>query len=321
MTVVESSIVSALQLAERHAGGKNIHSQTVTDTSGNELDYLRILHSDSFDIIVFSGSAMDSCSWTEVLAVMDYCVRPLGGLGGIWDDSLHLRVHSDYRNKLLPFYCDLINSVNPMDVESTVWDVIDSWAGIFGRIREPLSKEKQIGLFGELVILQKLVGQFGSSAANWWTGPDAAKHDFISNEWEIEVKSSIRPDPVAHIHPIHQLEPEPVDFYLLMIGLKKGNKTLPEMVEDTRNEISENVDKNKFNRSLKLVGYDDKHAHQYPDGYEVSTIRFLEIDDTTPVFRPSAITPGTIYEDVSWTLRESSLPFNDADDSFWSSLE
>jgi hypothetical protein len=321
MTVVESSIVGALKLAERHAGGGHLHSQTVTDTSGTEINYLRVLHSDSFDILVFAGSAMDSCSWTEVLAVMDYCVRPLGGLGGIWDDSLHLRVHSDYRNKLLPFYCDLINSVNPADVESTVWDIIDSWSDIFGRVGNPLSQEEQIGLFGELVILQKLVNQFGSSATNWWTGPDAEKHDFVSNQWEIEVKSSMRPDPVAHIHPIDQLEPEPVDFYLMMIGLKKGNKTLPEMIEDTRNEILENVDKNKFNRSLKLVGYDDEHAHQYPDGYEVSTIRFLEIDDSTPVFRPSAITPGTIYEDVSWTLRESSLPFNETDNSFWSSLE
>ena len=321
MTVVESSIVSALQLAERHAGGEHLHSQTVTDASGNEIDYLRVLHSDNFDILVFAGSAMDSCSWTEVLAVMDYCVRPLGGLGGIWDDSLHLRVHSDYRNKLLPFYCDLINSVNSADVESTVWDVIDSWDGIFGRVGEPLSQEEQIGLFGELVILQKLVNQFGSNAIKWWTGPDATKHDFISNKWELEVKSSIRSDPVAHIHPIDQLEPEPVDFYLLMIGLKKGNKTLPEMIESTRNEILESVDKNKFNRSLKLVGYDDEHAHQYPSGYDVSTIRFLEIDDTTPVFRPSAITPGIIYEDVRWTLRESSLQFNDIDDLFWSSLE
>ena len=264
MTVIGSSIVSALKLAEKHAGEKHLHSQTVTDSSGNKLDYLRVLHSDSFDILVFAGSAMDSCSWTEVLAVMGYCVRPLGGLGGIWDDSLHLRVHSDYRHKLLLFYCDLINSVNPTDVESTVWDVIDSWAEIFGRIGKPLSKEEQIGLFGELVILQKLVGQFGSSATNWWMGPDAAKHDFITNEWEIEVKSSLRLDPVAHIHPIDQLEPEPVDFYLLMIGLKQGNKTLPEMVEDTRGKILENVDKNKFNRSLKLVGYDDEHAHQYP---------------------------------------------------------
>lgn len=321
MTVIESSIVSALKLAERHAGGKNLHSQTVTDTSGGEIAHLRILHVDGHDILIFAGSTMDSCSWTEVLAAMDYCVRPLGGLGGFWNDSLHLRVHSEYRNKLLPFYRDLINSVDPMDVESTVWDVIDSWAEIFGRIREPLSKEEQIGLFGELVILQKLIDKFGSTATNWWTGPAATKHDFIANEWEIEVKSSLRLDPIAHIHPINQLEPEPVDFYLLMIGLKQGNKLLPEMIEDIRGKISENVDKNKFNRSLKLVGYDDEHAHQYPDGYEVSTIRFLEIDDATLVFRPSAITPGTIYEDIRWTLRESSLPFSDTDDSFWSSLE
>ena len=151
MTVRESSIVGALQLAQKHSGGGLLHSQTVTDTSGNELDYLRVLHSDSFDMLVFAGSAMDACSWTEVLAVKDYCVCPRGGLGGIWDDSLYLRVHSDYRNKLLPFYCDLINSVKPTDVESTVWGVIDSWAGIFGRIGDFLSLEEQMGLFGELV--------------------------------------------------------------------------------------------------------------------------------------------------------------------------
>ena len=119
--------------------------------------------------------------------------------------------------------------------------------------------------------------------------------DFISNEWKSRSNLQCGQTQLL-IHPIDQLEPEPVDFYLLMIGLKKGNKTLPEMVEDTRNEISENVDKNKFNRSLKLVGYDDEHAHQYPSGYQVSTIRFLEIVDTTPVLRPSAIIPGIIYE-------------------------
>ena len=65
----------------------------------------------------------------------------------------------------------------------------------------------------------------------------------------------------AGIYYIDQLEPEPVDFYLLMIGLKKGNKTLPEMIEGTRNEISESIDKNKFNRIR--INYETTFPYTY----------------------------------------------------------
>jgi len=322
MTVDSDALSTAIELAERNANQEAPWVQRIVDNEGVKVEHVLLSHEDGHDIIIFGASSMDECGWTPVLGVLDYSVGPLGSMGGIWDDSLHLRVPSVHRLRLLPFLHDLLNRVIPASVEASVWGIIEEWSELFDRIGSPLSIMEQRGLFGELVVLEKLLASHGSDAVGWWVGPRARRHDFISEKWEIEVKSSIRIDPVAHIHPIDQLEPTVLPFHLVMIGLNdSGSTSLSELVSRIEDSFTEPSTVTLFSDLLTAVGFSMSDTHHYPTRYDVTSMGYLPIDESTRILRPSSISPGTVYEDVRWTLRKSSLPFEEVSANYWSTLE
>lgn len=73
-------------------------------------------------------------------------------------------------------------------------DRLCMWQVLFERVpAEGLSKERQRGMLGELLIMEQLlVPILGSlAAAECWTGPDPAHQDFIRLGLAIEVKTSL----------------------------------------------------------------------------------------------------------------------------------
>ncbi len=78
---------------------------------------------------------------------------------------------------------------------SHVKKYIDDWLKFSSNKSNELSIEKQIGLIGELVILNNLLNLLpNTNQLNNWHGPDGAKIDFIfSNKFGLEVKSRIQP--------------------------------------------------------------------------------------------------------------------------------
>jgi hypothetical protein len=73
-------------------------------------------------------------------------------------------------------------------------DRLCMWQGLFERVpAEGLSEERQRGMLGELLVMERLlVPILGSlAAAECWTGPDPAHQDFIRSGLAIEVKTSL----------------------------------------------------------------------------------------------------------------------------------
>jgi hypothetical protein len=72
---------------------------------------------------------------------------------------------------------------------------IDDWLNFSKSILTEISIEKQIGLIGELVILNSLTKEIErTNQLNNWHGPEGAKIDFIfSEKFGLEVKSRIQP--------------------------------------------------------------------------------------------------------------------------------
>lgn len=318
MTIERIALFTALELAERNADPDNPRVQGIANSQGERIGHILLSHEDGFDIIIIGASSMDNCGWTEMLGVLDYSVKPLGAMGGIWEDALLLRTPAVHRPRLLPFFHDLVSRVSPSSVRESTWAIVDEWSELFNRIGSPLSIMEQRGLFGELLVLEKLVDTYGDQSVSWWVGPKAERHDFISDTWEIEVKSSIHLDPVAHIHPIDQLEPTALPLHLIMVGLdSSGSTSLSELVMRIEGLIDETASLALFRDLLGAVGFNVDEAHHYPTKYDASSIGYLSVDSSTPILRPSSISPGTVYEDVRWTLRKSSLPFIDVTESYW----
>lgn len=96
-----------------------------------------------------------------------------------------------------------------------------------------LSDERQIGLFGELWFLDRLIDTDGDAAVDAWVGPLRQAHDFRRGGEEFEVKTTATEARRHHIHGLGQLRPSP-DRSLTLVSIQiapagAGGATLPEM--------------------------------------------------------------------------------------------
>ncbi|MGW5850571.1 PD-(D/E)XK motif protein [Streptomyces sp. NPDC055254] len=95
----------------------------------------------------------------------------------------------------------------PENPVKAMYRVLDRWKDLFRPPGTPLGPDRLAGLFGELILLRRLLEQ-DSGAHRLWRGPEGHRHDFSAGNTAIEVKASSgdegrRP----RIHGLDQLEP------------------------------------------------------------------------------------------------------------------
>lgn len=128
-----------------------------------------------------------------------------------------------------------------------------------------ISKEKAIGLFGELWVLHALLEE-KSAGANTWIGASRESHDFRLGSLELEVKTTTSNVRRHSIHGLNQLSPTPGhDLELISIRISSsgsgGGRTMNSVVTDIRTILgSDDSSLRMFNRCLTAFGYDSEHA-------------------------------------------------------------
>jgi hypothetical protein len=66
-----------------------------------------------------------------------------------------------------------------------------SWQSAWKPLRQEMDKTVQVGLFGELLVLNTLmIPSIGSTAVDQWSGPDYERHDFAGDRLDLEVKTT-----------------------------------------------------------------------------------------------------------------------------------
>ncbi len=115
-----------------------------------------------------------------------------------------------------------------------VQDVLAEWRQLLSRASK-LGSAASVGLIGELEVLRAGLLAAGPSALDTWKGPLGAAHDFVTDKWAIEVKTSTaREGRLCEIHGLEQLEPLASGRLLLAwVALREdpGGLTLYERVE------------------------------------------------------------------------------------------
>jgi hypothetical protein len=111
-----------------------------------------------------------------------------------------------------------------------------SWRELFGGRRQQWTVPRLSGLYGELLVLEKLL-EHESSSASTWEGPAGAAHDFRSHPNAIEVKTTPAPaGRVVRIHGVDQLE-RPVTGFLTLVWCRVAvvasgaGETIPNVVK------------------------------------------------------------------------------------------
>ena len=126
-----------------------------------------------------------------------------------------------------------------------------------------LSREGQLGLYGELLILRdfflkKIVPRSAFSA---WIGPDNSAQDFQHLNLLLEIKTqfSIRPVKISSLEQLNPGEKELFLIHQLLEETEKDGLTLQELVNRIRKEYASKdvVSSDLFERSLLDAGYRD----------------------------------------------------------------
>jgi hypothetical protein len=211
--------------------------------------------------------------------------------------------------------------------------VAERWRGLTA-MRELLGPEEQLGLFGELAVLQGLIRECGPDAVASWTARVTAipeRHDFRVGQIDIEVKTTRTAVRNHIIHGLRQLEPC-AGHTLFLISLKfaaagmKDGRSLVDRVRTLRESLSMSPQSlTGFESRLDVVGYRDTDAVHYQERLIVADVPMaIPVDADCPRIVPSSIreTMGTelanrIDNDVTYRINVEGLgrPLKDARDA------
>ncbi|SEL58465.1 PD-(D/E)XK motif protein [Streptacidiphilus jiangxiensis] len=174
---------------------------------------------------------------------------------------------------------DVLAALEPgvEDAVRALHRVLDHWRSLFRSSADLLGPAQLAGLFGELLLLGRLL-EADPGAHRLWLGPSGYRHDFSSMLAAVEVKSAVAPDGRrARIHGLDQLDPPPGgNLALVWFGLERtehstpGSSSVPDLV---RRAMAQCDDERSLTDRLASVGYAPADEAYYQD------VRFVVIEE------------------------------------------
>ena len=164
-----------------------------------------------------------------------------------------------------------------------------------------LSPERELGLLGELTVLEKLLalGVGPTAVLGAWQGPARGLHDFITPAGAIEVKTTIAASTFhARISSLEQLDDQSGQSLILAavrLCLQSDGRSLPEAIRDLRSTLLENkAALGLLEHGLLLAGYLETTADAYDRKFACASLRAFLIDEKFPRLVRSSTAPEII---------------------------
>jgi hypothetical protein len=187
---------------------------------------------------------------------------------------------------------------------------LEAWQACLRARRRRLSREEQIGLMGELLLLGMLGQDAGFSAAvDAWQGPLDGLHDFEALGIAVEVKSVLGIGTLLRVAPEDQIEP--VGLSGLMIARPRfrddpAGQSLADIVGALRTDMAQSAPAAlvEFNDKVLRAGYVDGESDENPR-VTLNDFYGFEVRETFPRITWSTVPAGVI--DISYAIDERSL--------------
>lgn len=226
---------------------------------------------------------------------------------------------------LFDAFCDEVvaairdNRTNPL---RAMYAVIDRWQSLFERSRTRLSGQQLTGLFGELIVLERLLS-VDPGAHRLWLGPAGHKFDFASAGAAIEVKTSESAEGrLVHIHGLDQLDHVDNDTLVLVwlrVERAPSGASTSVAMQDLLRQVLELADDGQAIRELlEQVGFPESAWESYGDlRFLLHEQRWYPVNEQFPRLTRTALdsigVPATVM-DVQYTIDLSAdpvVPFTD----------
>lgn len=192
--------------------------------------------------------------------------------------------------------CGLLHSTGhcPEDVVyQRLLGRVRGWQEFMRNGREGLNSETELGLVGELCLLQHLLdeGMLLFSAVDGWKGPLDGLHDFQLGAGAIEVKSTMAtegfPVRIASLDQLDESQRSPLFLAALRFVTSELGAALPEFITDMRIRLEPDTAATRlFEQALIHVGYLDMHAELYSRRFSLSELRIHLVDSEFPRLAP-----------------------------------
>lgn len=237
------------------------------------------------------------------------------------DNSIELYIYlldNDLKDIFSLFIQDILEEVENCVTESeaikTTLNVVSKWKKLFDKINfNGLSIEQQKGLIGELLFLNYLLSgpKTIANAVNAWTSAeqDFEAKDFTLGSIGVEVKFTASKQPRIKVNNERQLDSENLSELFLVLysteAVKDNGISLNTIVEQTRNKITTEEERNVFNSKLQLYGYFDEDKEHYGRMYSIKRSFVFSVTANFPKIVKDQLPLG-IY-DTTYSIEISAL--------------
>ena len=188
---------------------------------------------------------------------------------------------------------DLIDAAAPFltasPAVSALFGRLAAWQAFLRARRSGLGREAVIGLIGELLVLRRIAGVAGWSAAvEAWLGPTGGLHDFVRRGTAIEVKTSCGVASLIDITSLDQLDDTGLSALLLAhvhIAEAASGFNLPGLVDETSRDLVRAVPTavRPFQDTLLAAGYTGADADMYlARVFQTLSLRFCTVGPSFP---------------------------------------
>lgn len=198
-------------------------------------------------------------------------------------------------------------------------NIVRGWQSAWRPLRQPMPRSVQIGLAGELLMLQGVwLPALGPEAVHLWSGPDHERHDFTSDRLHMEVKATTRSRHEHEISRVDQLAvPDGRRLILASLQLEEssgGAQSLVTIVDAILDDIRR--DRAAIDGFLtRLDGMDwSDEMRRSPDllRFHLRDAQMFEVDDEFPRLPPTfSLPPGVIS--IKYTISLANMPFLDTE--------
>jgi len=177
-------------------------------------------------------------------------------------------------------------------------ETLSTWRSILAaRVRMDISDE--IGLFGELLVLEAVLasGQLDASA---WRGGLREEHDFGFQAVDVEIKTTSGERRQHWINGLGQLVPTgETALWLLSVQITRGGmgqgRLLPVLVETVRLAAPTNEVRTHIDRVLAAAGWRDEQSDLFGDAWRIrSGPLALCVDSSFPRITPAQLAAGGV---------------------------
>lgn len=168
-----------------------------------------------------------------------------------------------------------------------------------------MSEQMQEGLYGELLVLKKLMLEFGCDAVSYWSGADRETHDFYVNSSAVEVKTTAaKSTEKIRISSEYQLNPKDVAgklfLYVNMVRKSRTDgETLPVIIKSIADMLPEDY-KQLFFEKLFRYGYVSCCEERYVIGFHLRSHQLFLVEDSFPNIVPDNLNNGV--SEVTYSL-------------------